>query len=85
MAASACTSAVWATKPPAPPDEGSGATPLNTRYWSGLRSQSMTASAGSSKYSAPVAAMPRPAVPTQSVTSRSSALKHSRMDCASAA
>ncbi len=55
----------------------------NTRYWSGGSSHSITASAGSSKYSTLLAAMPTPTVPAQSVTSGSSALRWSRISCAS--
>ncbi len=51
----------------------SGATPENTRYWSRGSAHSITASAGSSKYSTLLAAMPTPTVPAQSVTSGSSA------------
>jgi hypothetical protein len=76
--ASAWTSAVWASKP-----KPSGATPENTRYWSGGRSHSMTASAGSSKYSALLTARPTPTVPAQSVTSGNSAARASRMSRAS--
>ena len=75
---SACTNAVWASKP-----RPSGATPENTRYWSDGKAHSITASAGSSKYSALLAAMPKPTVPDQSVISGNSPLRNSRMSCAS--
>ena len=69
---SACTSAVWAAKPLIS-ELASGATPENTRYWSLGSSHSITLSAGSSKYSALLAATPTPTVPVQSVISGSSA------------
>jgi hypothetical protein len=49
----------------------------------GGRSHSITASAGSSKYSALFTARPTPTVPAQSVTSGSSAARASRMSRAS--
>jgi hypothetical protein len=64
---------------------GRGATPEKTRYWSEGTAHSITAIAGSSKYSTFEEAMPTPTVPDQSVTSGSSPLRWSRMSWASAA
>jgi hypothetical protein len=80
VAASACTSAVCGVKVGA-----SGATPENTRYWCGGSAHSITAIAGSSKYSTFDEAMPTPTVPDQSVTCGSSAPRWSRMSWAAAA
>ena len=74
VAGSACTSAVWASKPLIS-ELPSGATPENTRYWSLGSAQSISVMPGSSKYSALLAATPTPTVPDQSVTSGNSALR----------